>query len=150
MNIKELTHPAKLEYYSFMWSEARLVVASLALFIGGVPPLLAFNPFPGLYSPLSSLLTLAWIVSGAASAYMLFRWNTSGMKLFGETDQKDKIAFFVSVVSGINLGLTGLMGKNLGMSIVSGRIIFFVVGLLYLATAWHLWQRWNAFGKKMF
>ena len=42
MNIQEHTTPEKLEKYSFLWSEARLVVTSIALFMGGVSPLLFF------------------------------------------------------------------------------------------------------------
>ena len=60
------------------------------------------------------------------------------------------IAFFVSVVSGINLGLAGLIGTNIGMQISSNRAIFVLVGLLYVVAAYHLYQRWNANKQKLF
>jgi uncharacterized membrane protein YuzA (DUF378 family) len=81
---------------------------------------------------------------------MLYRWNLSGQRLFGGKEQYDMYAFFVSVVSGINLGLVGLLGQNIGMSISSNKTVFMVAGLLYLASAWHLHKRWNASGKRIF
>lgn len=73
MNFEEQMKPDKLERYSFLWSEARLIIGAVALFIGGVPLLLAFNPIPSLSGLLGSLLTLAWIISGLASLYLLYR-----------------------------------------------------------------------------
>ena len=35
MNFKRHTHPDALERYAFQWSELRLVIAAVALFIGG-------------------------------------------------------------------------------------------------------------------
>jgi len=148
MNIQHHTHPDQLERYSFLWSEARLVVAALALFLGGYPPVLYF--FPMLAGTTMPLLKLSWIVSGAASAYLIYRWHGGERKLFGAREQWDMYAFFVSVVSGLNLGLTGLTGNNIGMSIAYGKPIFAVVGLIYLIAAWHLWQRWSAARQKMF
>ncbi len=145
MNINEHTTPAKLEYYSFMWSEVRLVIAAIALFVGGIPPIyLLLGSVPGIYGLLQPLLVLSWLVSGAASGYMAYRWNKGGQMLFGKKEQNDTYAFFVSVVSGINLGLTGLLGNNIGMSISHNKTIFLLVGLLYLASAGYLWKRWNS------
>ena len=138
-----------LERYSFLWSEARLLIAALALFLGGVPVLTVVLPVPVLYGLVRLLLTLSWIISGAASGYLIYRWFTGGKKVFGGKDNKDVIAFFVSVVSGLNLGLTGLTGQNPGMSLASGGTIFTLVGLVYLVSAWHLWRRWKATGEKM-
>ena len=150
MDFKKLTKPDKLERCSFLWSQARLIIAAIALFLGGIPPVLAFNPIPALYSPLSSLLTLAWIISGAASAYLLYRWNANKQKIFGGKAPLDTAAFFVSVATGINLGITGLIGTNIGMAISSNRVIFVIVALLYLAATAHLFQRWNASKQKIF
>lgn len=150
MDISQHTTPEKLERYGFLWSEARLVVAALALFLGGYPPVLYFNPLPALYSPLSSLLTLAWIISGIVSAYLVYQWHKNNQTIFGGKDMKDTIAFFVNIVSGINLGLTGILGENIGMNISSDKVVFMVVGVLYLATAYHLYTRWNAHGQKLF
>lgn len=146
MNIMRHTHPDNLEKYSFLWSEVRLVIAAIALFLGGVPPILKIASS----SLVFPLLTVAWIISGAASGYLLYRWNVSGQKLFGGTDTKDKIAFLVSVVSGINLGIVGITGKNIGMSIYSSYPIFIIVGLIYLASFWHLHTRWHTSGKRLF
>src|SRR3989344_6701391 len=118
MTTQDFTQPAQLERYSFLWSQARLLIAAVALFIGGVPPVLAYNPIPGLYGLVSSLLTLSWIISGVAALYLAYRWNANHQMLFGGKAQRDTIAFFISVVSGINLGLTGVLGNNIGMSIL--------------------------------
>lgn len=148
MDIKQQTSPASLEKYAFLWSEARLVIAAVALFIGGYPPILKLAPY-ALYGLASSLLTVAWIISGIASTYLLFRWYTGTRKLFSGKTQLDAVAFFVSIVSGINLGLTGILGTNIGMTISSNYTVFILVGILYLASATHLYKRWNISGKKM-
>lgn len=151
MNYKHHLHPDRLERYSFLWSEARLVIGAVALFIGGVPPLLALTfrlslpIFPLVYA----LLTLSWIASGLASGYLLYRWFGNGKHVFGAKNQKDLLAFFVSVISGINLGLAGLVNKNIGMSIFPGYVFFLIAAIAYLAAAWHLWKRWKASGEKI-
>lgn len=150
MNLQEHTTPEKLERYSFLWSEARLVIASLALFLGGVPLAKAINPIPAFYSLISSLLSLAWIISGIAAGYLLYRWHTGGKTLFHEKRQYDTIAFFIMVVSGLNLGLAALLDKNIGMSIFSNRLIFSIVGVLYLVAAYYLHKRWTEAEKKIF
>ena len=141
---------AELERYSFLWSEARLLIAALALLLGGIPVLRAILPVAALAGLVNIVLTLAWIVSGIASGYLLYAWYASGMKLFGGKRAGDMIAFFVSVVSGLNLGVTGLIGTNPGMAIASGRLVFLVVGALYVATAIYLWRRFKASGEKIF
>lgn len=147
MNYQGYTQPAQLERYSFLWSQARLVIGALALFIGGVPPVLKF--FPGMFAVTWPLLKLSWIISGVASVYLIYRWQTGKQTLFGGKAPVDSAAFLVSVVSGINLGLTGLLGSNIGMSISSSKLMFVLVGLLYLAAAYQLQQRWNQYGKKI-
>jgi uncharacterized membrane protein YuzA (DUF378 family) len=151
MDYKHHLHPDRLERYSFLWSEARLVIAAVALFIGGTPPLIAAAfalrlPILGLIVP---LLTLAWILSGAASAYLLYRWFKGGQRVFGGKDKMDTAAFFVSVVSGLNLGLAGLLSRNIGMSIFPGYVFFVIAGLAYLVSAWHLYRRWKSHGEKV-
>jgi len=150
MDIKQHTTPNMLEKYSFWWSEARLVLAAVALLLGGIPVIFAIFPIPGLFGLVGMFLKLAWIISGVASGYMLYRFWTGGKKVFGGTKQKDVVAFWFSVVTGLNLGIAGLLNMNIGMNIASGRIIFFIAGILYLLVAWHCYQRWNASGKKMF
>ncbi len=140
-------HPDNLEKYSFVWSEARLLVAAVALLIGGVPPVLLI--IPG-WSLTVLLLKVCWLISGAASLYLAYRWYSAKRTIFGKKDSLDSFAFFILVVSGINLGLAGLLGQNIGMSIWSGRIIFVVVAFLYVWTAFYLWKRWKVAGKKIF
>jgi hypothetical protein len=146
-NLKAHMEPHRLERYSFVWSQLRLLIASLALFLGGIPPVVYFfRPSSGLVG----LLTLCWIISGIASAYLLYRWVKAGKHLFGAKHQKDLVAFMVSVVSGLNLGLTGLTGRNVGMSISSNRVIFIAVGILYILAFIHLQKRYRQHGNKLF
>ena len=149
MDIATHTKPHQLERYSFLWSEARLVIAALALFLGGVPPLTLVAP-SFLYGFVSTLLTLSWLISGVASAYLLYRWLKAKKMLFGAKATRDTVAFLVSVVSGFNLGLTGLFDTNIGMSISSNKLLLIVVGLIYLAAAYHLHKRVKAHGGKLF
>jgi len=146
MDIKIHTTPSKLERYSFLWSMVRLVLAALALFIGGYPVATKIFPIP----LTSSLLILCWLISGVASVYLVYRWNKEGQKIFGKRDTLDTVAFFVTAVSGVNLGLVPILGTNIGMSISSSKLIFFIVGLVYLACAYHLLKRWKVHGEKIF
>ncbi|MEK7180064.1 MAG: hypothetical protein AAB706_01175 [Patescibacteria group bacterium] len=149
MNQNEHLKPHMLERYSFLWSEARLIIASIALFIGGYPPILKITPLI-FYSLVSSLLTIAWIISGIVSGYLLYRWNQNNKMLFGGKAQMDTVAFFVNIVSGFNLGITGLIGTNIGMSISSNYYLFVLVGIIYIFSAMHLFKRWKASGEKIF
>jgi hypothetical protein len=142
--------PHMIERYSFLWSEARLVIASVALFIGGVPLLRAILPFGLFFGLVSFLLTGAWLISGLVSCYQIYRWITGNKTVFGGKVPLDTTAFWISAISGINLGLAGLSGRNLGMQIFPSYFFFFIAGLIYLATAFHLWKRWKASGEKMF
>lgn len=150
IDLNKHLHPDRLEQYSFLWSEARLVIAALALFLGGVPPVLKFFPIPAFYGLIASLLTLSWIISGVAAGYLIYRWHMAHHTVFGGKDTKDTGAFLVLAVSGINLGLAGILSTNIGMSIISNPIVFFAVGILYLLAAYHLYTRWKARGEKVF
>ncbi|PIS04981.1 MAG: hypothetical protein COT81_03595 [Candidatus Buchananbacteria bacterium CG10_big_fil_rev_8_21_14_0_10_42_9] len=146
---KKYTKPEQLDKYAFLWSQARLVIAAVALFLGGTPPFIAYSP-SSLIGTLSSLHAVAYLISGVAAIYMVYRWNQSKQKLFGHKNKIDLAAFFVSIVSGVNLGLVGLLGKNIGMSITSSYPIFILVGIIYLISMMHLQKRWNHSGQKMF
>lgn len=147
----DFKNPHDLEKYSFYWSEIKLLVAAVALLLGGVPPIfLVFGFAPGLYALIGLGLKLAWILSGAAAVYLGWRWMQAKQHLFGKKDRKDLLAFGVLVVSGINLGLTGLLGSNIGMTISHNRFVFMVVAILYLWAAWHLWNKWKSHGKHLF
>lgn len=150
MNINQFMKPEQLEKNSFLWSQARLVLAAAALFLGARPVLLQIVRVPSLYGFTGSVLTISWIVSGVVSAYLGYRWWTAGKRVFGGKNQKDTVAFLVSVVSGLNLGWAGLASKNIGLSIASGRLVLLVAGVLYLVSAWHLDKRWKANGRRLF
>lgn len=143
------TRPAALEKYAFWWSEARLIVAAVALLIGGVPPIYPIAP-PSLFDIARTGLLAAWVISGIASLYLLYRWWNSGQKVFGKKDPKDIIAFLVMIISGINLGLVAVVGKNIGMSISPGRFVLFATAAMYLVVAYHLYARWKSHGEKLF
>jgi len=139
-----MTTHSKLEQYGFLWSQLRLFLASLALFGGGTPIAYAFfQDSPFLSSLMRTTVALSWIISGIISIYLLSRWYKHGKTLFGHSQSLDRAAFFVSVVSGFNLGIAGLSHYNIGMHIWSGRFIFIVTGLIYLASAFYLNGRWN-------
>jgi hypothetical protein len=141
--------PAQLVQYSFWWSELRLLIAAVALFIGGVPPIYLIAPSE-LFGLTRFGLVVAWIISGVAAGYLLYRWYDGGQKIFGGRDHKDTLAFLVLGVSGLNLGFTGVFGYNFGMSVASGRLVFAIVAIIYIATAWHLWSRYKKTHGKIF
>lgn len=140
----------KLERYSFLWSEVRLLIAAVSLFIGGVSPLLyvAINA-QGLFALATLILKVAWLVSGIASAYLLYQW-AQRKTLFGKKDILDGAAFAVSVVSGLNLGLTGVVGQNIGLTLSQNYIVLVVTAFVYLASAVYLYRRWGANGQRLF
>ncbi len=138
-----------LEKWSFWWSEVRLVVAAIALLIGGVPPVYLLAP-PSLFGITRLGLVICWIISGIASGYLLYRWYDGGQKLFGKKDPKDTVSFLILAISGLNLGFAGVFGRNLGMTIASGRLVFAVVAIIYLLAAWQLWNHAQKHGGKLF
>ncbi|MEK7628734.1 MAG: hypothetical protein AAB421_04965 [Patescibacteria group bacterium] len=148
--LKAHTTPDKLEYYAFLWSEARLALGAVALLAGGIPVVRLVIPFGFLSGITGLILTVAWIISGVASAYLGYRWYIGGRKIFGAEEMKDTIAFLVSTVSGLNLGITGLSAKNIGMTIFSAQLIYSLTAILYITTALYLYWRWNSAGKKLF
>ena len=150
MDINAHTTPDKLERYAFYWSEARLAITAVALLLGGIPPVIYFNPFPSLIGVISPLLTLSWLISGAVSGYLLYRWDRNGRKIFGGKNQRDVTGFFFNVVTGLNLGLVPILGKNIGMSLASGKFVFLLAGVVYILVALYLWKRWNQYGEKLF
>ncbi len=150
MDFHAHTTPERLERYAFYWSEARLAIAAVALFLGGIPPAIYFNPFPSLLRVVSPLLVLSWLISGAVSCYLLYRWDKNGRKVFGGKNQRDVMGFFVNIVTGLNLGLVPLLGKNIGMNLASGKVVFVLAGIVYVLVALYLWKRWNEYGGRLF
>src|SRR3989344_2761468 len=141
----------QLEWWSFVWSEVRLLIAAVALFIGGPPPLLylVINAQGEMLASSLLVLKVAWIVSGLASAYLIYRWMER-KTLFGGKDVWDSAAFAVSVISGLNLGLTGILGYNIGMSLSQNYIVLVVAAVVYLVSAIYLYKRWSAHGRQLF
>ncbi len=139
----------EMQSKSFLWSEIRLVIAALSLFVGGLPIVYLILP-ASIYGLTRVLLTIAWIVSGVASCYLLYGWHKAGYTLFGHKNSTDMFAFLVMIISGINLGITGIFSSNIGMTISSNRIIFDLVGIIYLWTAWYLWRKWSVNGRRFF
>lgn len=150
MRFHEYTTPEALARFAFYWSEARLVIAAVALFLGGIPPVIYFLPVPGLLRVVSPLLALSWLLSGIVSAYLLYRWNQGGKKVFGGRNQRDLTAFFLTVVTGLNLGLVPIVGSNIGMSLSSSKGVFVLAGIVYILVALYLWKRWTQNGEKLF
>jgi len=97
IEIKHHTAPDHLEKYSFLWSQARLVIAAIALFIGGTPPIYKFTSFSSsvMYNAVSSLLSICWIISGVAAVYLFYMWNKKGKKLFKKKTQKTRLHFLL-------------------------------------------------------
>ena len=149
MDFKQYTNFHNLEKYSFLWSEASLLISAVALFIGGIPPI--FKIIPSIfYGITASLLGLAWIISGVAAVYLLYRWNANNRMLFNTIRNMDTAAFMVSIILGLNLGVTGIMGINIAMSISSSTVLFIITGILFIVSAGYLYKRWNESGKKIF
>lgn len=136
-----LFEPSTLLQFSFWWSEARLVVAALTLFVGASPLIYTILPIPFLYGTIGFFLKLAWIISGLTAAYLGYRWYVGGQKLFGGTDLYDRIAFAVMCISGINLGIAGILSINIGMTISTSYILFVLMGVAYLWSAYRLFSR---------
>lgn len=149
MNIQEHTTPERLERYAFLWSLARMGIAAISLFFGAMPIMYTILG----YSGAASLLPLFWIISGVAAVYLGFLWFKGGQKVFGGTEMKDKVAFLIMVVTGINLGYAAI-GSNIGMGLIWGMpigdIVFKATAVLYLLVAYYLWTRWKAQGEKLF
>lgn len=151
MELKDHTSPDKLLKYSFLWNEVRLVIAALSLILGAVPILYRVLASSSAYN----LITIGSVISGLAALYLLYLWYAGGYMLFGGKDKTDLVAFLIGTLSGVHLGLGGLMGTNIIMSVLYGTGILLTLaiyagGILYLWSAYHLWKRWKASGEAIF
>lgn len=139
----------KLERYAFLWSLARMVIAAFSLFFGAMP--IAYRLLMG--SSVMSLLPLFWLISGAASVYLVYIWFKKGQMVFGGKVRNDTIAFLIMIVTGLNLGYTAI-GSNIGMNLVwdmpIADLLFKATGIIYLVVAYYLWKRWNASQQNLF
>lgn len=145
MDIEAHTQPDSLERYAFWWLMALLVFSAAAMFMDARPALTLIVGYSAW-----SLLKLAWIVSGAAAVYLVYRWNQTGKKVFGGDDSKDKLAFWFMILTGLNVGLTGVTGNNIYLSIFYGSLVYVATGVACLAAAYHMHTRWKANGEKLF
>lgn len=127
-----------------------MVLAAIALFLGGVPVLRVVIPISFLAGLVGTILTLSWLISGVVSVYWLYRWNKGKKLLFGRRKRLDTVVFFIAVISGLNLGFAGLSGNNLGMIMSSSTSTFVIVGLLYLASAAYLLKQYRRHNEKIF
>ena len=150
MDLKTYSNPDQLERFSFIWSMIRLIIAAVALLLGGIPPVFFFIRAQSLFPVLQILLSVCWIISGLAAGYLAYRWFKNDKRLFGEKNLYDMIAFFVLIVSGINLGIAGLTRQNIGMSIFGSRFFFLIGAVIYLAAGVYILRRWRAHNQKLF
>lgn len=152
MDIKEHTTPEKLLHYSFLWSLLSILFTAFTLFLGASPVIFKIIPssFSSLFSLVSSLLAASWIISGLAAGYLLYRWNTGGKMVFGGKKRHDLVAFFILVVTGLNLGFAGLFGSNIALSIITSSLLLKLGGVMYLVIVGYLFNRWSESGKKLF
>lgn len=147
--VKEHGTPDKLEYYAFMWSLARMVLAAVALLLGGVPVVYKILGYSA-YSTVGSLLNLAWVISGVAAGYLLYMWFKNDKRVFGGSEQKDTVAFFVMIVSGFNLGLAGLDAGNIGLNMFRGDVFLYIGAAIYIVATYYLYTRWVSNGRQLF
>ncbi len=150
--MKEHTTPEALEKYSFQWMIVCLVLTALSLFFGATP--IATQIFGYSNNLVGTLLNLSWLISGVASAFLLYFWNQKGQKLFGESDKKHKFLFLLMIVIGLNIGLIILIGNNILMSIFwnlgIANILFKIFALISAYTAFTLFNAWKANAEQLF
>ena len=134
-------NPANLVRYAFYWTMAQMAITVLALLMGGYPPVFYILG----YGSLVTLgLKLAWIMSGAAAAYLLYRCYKNKHKIFTKETPYDKPAFLFAIITGLNLGVVGLLNKNIAMMITSSGVIYNLVAVAYVVAIIYLWRRWSA------
>lgn len=154
MNIGEeqnqQTAAERIEYYAFMWSMARMALAAIALLLGGMPLAVYVSQLIDAsfaYEIVRPLLSLSWILSGLAALYLLYRWSLNEYRIFNSTDRNKRIAIIVLIVSGINLSLTPILSKNIGISIAFGapfyQLILYAGAAVYLWVLFSLWTAWK-------
>ncbi len=142
-------HADTLTTLAFFWTLARLGISMVALVIGS-PPVLLFFSFAPAYGFAWLFLRLSWILSGVTAAYLLYRWFNAKGYVFDKATRKDMIALGIAIVSGLNLGVTGLIGTNPGLSVFSAYLFALVAAGAYAWTAHHLYQRFQQSGHKLF
>jgi uncharacterized membrane protein YuzA (DUF378 family) len=141
-------HPDNLEKYSFYWLLASLSLTVLSLLLGGYP--IAYKILGSSFPFLSLLLTISWILTGAAAVYLLYRWNKGGKRLFITKKQYDLPAFLIATITGLNIGIYGVISQNILMQIFMNSIFYTIGGVLYAVVVVYLWKRWQDSGQHLF
>ena len=148
MSINEHTSPAKLERYAFYWLLLLLLFSAAALFLGARP---AITLVTGYYSSsVWSLLNVAWLISGAAAAYLTYLWLQNGKQVVGTSDTKTQVTFWFMLLAGYNLGITGLLGNNIFLNVINNKILWYATGVLCLLAAYRLYTQWKANDESLF
>ena len=153
MDIQEHTTPERLLRYAFLWSIARMMIGAVSLFFGVMPVLYRL-----MSSAANTPLTLAYLITLAASGYLVYLWfSKHDKRVFGDDDMKDKVAFLIMSVTGLNLGLSAIINDNIGIGLMQtvfsydlGELLFKAVAVIYLAVAYYLWKRWKENGEELF
>jgi hypothetical protein len=144
MDIQEKIKNKSLLEWAFCWNQLRLVIAGATLILAKQSPILTYLSIP-IISPLAmNFMGAAWIISGGAAGYLIYKWNEGGKKVFGGDDKKDVVAFWIAVITGVHLGIAGLTGNNIGFSVVPYEIIvpvMIITGVAYFWSAYHLHKR---------
>ena len=147
MQMAELMQPHNLEKYSFYWLIASLALTVISLLMGGSP--IAMTVF-GYGALVSLLLKISWILSGAAGGYLLYRWYTAERTLFGEKRNQDLAAFMVATITGVNIGIYGIIQQNILMMMFMASIFNTIGAVLYVVVVIYLWRRWQESGGNLF
>lgn len=147
MDIASHTTSSNLQRYSFFILLALLVLSAGALFLGGRPPVTLIT---GNSSMAWSLLNVSWIVSGAAAVYLGYQWLQHNKQIFGDNDTKDTVAFGFMILSGLNIGILGVLNINLYFQLVAGYVAFIITGAASLACAGYVFKRWQESGETLF
>lgn len=136
----------RLDRLAIWWSLMRMVLVASILLFGYVPLL-------GGLSFMAPFVPWLWMVSGLVSIYLAYRWFVSDMKLLNETDILATAAFWLMIISGLNLGLASF-GDNFGMAIVAdvpmSDLILKAVGVAYLLSVGFLYRKWSQSGLLFF
>ena len=146
MDIQQYTSPDKLERYSFLTLLSALGFSAIALFNGGYPIITMILGYSNSYS----LLSIAWLVSGAAAVYLSYLYWKNNKKVFGGGDKKSELAFLFALLLGYNLGLTALIRENIFFNIFHGTILFVAFGVLCVVVGYILYTKWKSNDEKLF
>jgi len=96
-----------------------------------------------------SLLDIAWIVSGIAAGYLVYEWLQHSRQVF-RGNRNATYAFWFMILTGVNVGIAGILGPNLFLNIFSSSLFHYVTGALCLFAAIYLFIAWRRSGGVIF